>query len=190
MEKKDTHLENFKQAISSTIKSISEISDCKVSFGDQTRKKDNKNANLPEISKLEKFKDFSSIRAKADSEALRLKYSNINIFDMYQPKGNSAKKLYEIAEKIRYEKIGCDHFKGVRKNLSENQNDEGVKTNPIENVFYNYLKELIFEEKNEKKLDNKEKKIRKKLDQNFKKNLDILKESLKNQKNLIRLLPK
>ena len=66
--------------------------------------------------------------------------------------------------------------------LSENQNDEGVKTNPIENVFYNYLKELIFEEKNEKKLDNKEKKIRKKLDQNFKKNLDILKESLKNQK--------
>ena len=182
MEKKDTHLENFKQAISSTIKSISEISDCNVSFGDQTRKKDNKNANLPEISKLEKFKDFSSIRAKADSEALRLKYSNINIFDMYQPKGNSAKKLYEIAEKIRYEKIGCDHFKGVRKNLSENQNDEGVKTNLIENVFYNYLKELIFEEKNEKKLDNKEKKIRKKLDQNFKKNLDILKESLKNQK--------
>ena len=86
MEKKDTHLENFKQAISSTIKSISEISDCNVSFGDQTRKKDNKNANLPEISKLEKFKDFSSIRAKADSEALRLKYSNINIFDMYQPK--------------------------------------------------------------------------------------------------------
>ena len=95
MEKKDTHLENFKQAISSTIKSISEISDCNVSFGDQTRKKDNKNANLPVIRQLEKFKDFSSIRAKADSEALRLKYSNINIFEMYQPKGNSAKKLYE-----------------------------------------------------------------------------------------------
>ena len=39
-----------------------------------------------------------------------------------------------------------------------NQNDEGLKPNPIENVFYNYLKELM---KKKEKLDNKEKKIRK-----------------------------
>ena len=33
MEKKDIRLENFKQALNSTIKSISETSDCKLSFG-------------------------------------------------------------------------------------------------------------------------------------------------------------
>ena len=29
-------------------------------------------------------------------------------------------KLYKIAEKIRYEKIGSDKFKGIKKNLSNN----------------------------------------------------------------------
>ena len=180
MEKKDIHLENFKQALASTIKSISEISDCNISFGEQSKKTDNKSINLPEIKKLEKFKDFSTIRAKADSEALRLRYSNIDIFNLYKPKGNNARKLYEIAEKMRYEKIGCDHFSGIKKNLFENYNEKVSKINPTENVFCNYLRCFLFEVK-EKNLDNKTKKIRKNLDQNFKKNIEKLKENLKNQ---------
>ena len=40
MEKKNIHLENFKEAISSTIRSISEVEDCKVTFGDQTKNDD------------------------------------------------------------------------------------------------------------------------------------------------------
>ena len=28
-----------------------------------------------------------------------------------------SQKLYQIAEKIRYEKIGCEDFEGVKKNL-------------------------------------------------------------------------
>ena len=54
MEKKDTHLENFKQALISTIKSISEKNDCEVSFGKQASK-DYNNVNLPEIKQLEHF---------------------------------------------------------------------------------------------------------------------------------------
>ena len=113
--------------VSSTIKSISEIGDCNISFGEQIKKQDNKSANLPEIKKLEKFKDFLSIRAKADSEALRLKYSNIDIFNSHKPKGDNAVKLYEIAEKIRYEKIGCDQFCGIKKNLFEDNNQKKYK---------------------------------------------------------------
>ena len=101
MEKKDTHLENFKQALISTIKSISEKNDCEVSFGKQASK-DYNNVNLPEIKKLEHFQDFLTMRAKADSEALRLKYSNEDTFNTYKPKGKMAEELYEIAEKIRY----------------------------------------------------------------------------------------
>ena len=144
MEKKDTHLENFKPALASTIKSIPEISDCNISFGKQT-KKDNKNVNLPEIKKLEKFQDFLSVRAKADSEALRLKYSNIDVFNTYKPKGGKAKKLYEIAEKIRYEKIGCDQFKGIKKNLFQNYRGEKNEINLIEDVFDNYFRAFLFE---------------------------------------------
>ena len=190
MEKKDIHLENFKQALASTIKSISEISDCNINFGEQARKKDSKSANLPEIKKLEKFRDFSSIRAKADSEALRLRYSNIDVFNLHKPKGNNAKKLYEIAEKIRYEKIGCDHFKGIRKNLFENQNKQGSKINPTESVFDNYLRSFLFQLKETKNSDNKTKTIRKNLDQNFKKNLEILKENLRNQEKFNQIISK
>ena len=102
MEKKDIHLQNFKLALTSTVKSISEISDCNVSFGEQS-KKDNKNIYLPDIKALDNPQDYKVYRAKADSEALRLRYSNIDIFNSYKPKGENAKKLYEIAEKIRYE---------------------------------------------------------------------------------------
>ena len=122
MEKKDIHLENFKQALTSTIKSISETSDCKISFGEQSKNRDNKNVNLPEIKKLDKFNDFLSIRAVADSEALRLKYSDVDVFNLYKPKGDNAAKLYGIAEQIRYEKIGCDQFRGIKKNLFDNKN--------------------------------------------------------------------
>ena len=37
MEKKNIHLENFKEAITSTVRSISEIEDCKVTFGEQKK---------------------------------------------------------------------------------------------------------------------------------------------------------
>ena len=189
MEKKDIHLENFKQALTSTIKSISEISDCNISFGKQT-KKDNKNASLPEIKKLEKFQDFLSVRAKADSEALRLKYSNIDVFNTYKPKGGKAKKLYEIAEKIRYEKIGCDQFKGIKKNLFQNYEGKKNEINLIEDVFDNYFRTFLFEMKEIKSLDNKIKKFKKNLEKNFKNNLEKLKNNLKDQEKFNQIVSK
>ncbi len=190
MEKKDIHLENFKQALVSTIKSISEIGDCNISFGEQIKKRDNKSANLPAIKKLEKFKDFLSLRAKADSEALRLKYSNVDIFNSHKPKGDNAAKLYEIAEKIRYEKIGCDHFGGIKKNLFEDHYQKKNQAKLIEDIFNNYLRGFFFGTKETKLSDNKIKKIRKNLDQNFKKNLETLKKNLKNQEQFNQIVSK
>ena len=180
MEKKDLHLENFKQALASTIKSISEINDCNISFGEKL-KKDNKNVNLPEIKKLKKFKDFLSVRAIADSEALRLKYSDIKTFDLHKPSGDNALKLYKIAEKIRYEKIGCDKFLGIKKNLIDNYSNKIAESKLIEEVFDNYLRSFLFKIKEIKSSDSKIKKIRKNLDQYFSKNLDTLKKNLYNQ---------
>ena len=73
----------------------SSISDCKVNFGGKSIK-DNKSVKLPEIKKLENFSDFLTIRAEADSEALRLRFSDTDIFDKYKPKGQKASKLYQI----------------------------------------------------------------------------------------------
>ena len=197
MEKKDTHLENFKQALISTIKSISEKNDCEVSFGKQASKNYN-NVNLPEIKKLEHFQDFLTMRAKADSEALRLKYSNEDIFNTYKPKGKMAEELYEIAEKIRYEKIGSDTFKGIKENLTENykenkkntKNEENISENLSAKTFENYLRSLFFEVEKNKNYTKNIKESKKLWDKNFKKNMNILKMNLKNQEKFNQIISK
>ena len=197
MEKKDTHLENFKQALISTIKSISEKNDCEISFGKQASK-DYNNVNLPEIKKLEHFQDFLTMRAKADSEALRLKYSNEDIFNTYKPKGKMAEELYEIAEKIRYEKIGSDTFKGIKENLAENykenkkntKNEENISENLSAKTFEDYLRSLFFEVEKNKNYTKNIKESKKLWDKNFKKNMNILKMNLKNQEKFNQIISK
>ena len=197
MEKKDTHLENFKQALISTIKSISEKNDCEVSFGKQASKNYN-NVNLPEIKKLEHFQDFLTMRAKADSEALRLKYSNEDIFNTYKPKGKMAEELYEIAEKIRYEKIGSDTFKGIKENLAENykenkkntKNEENISENLSAKTFEDYLRNLFFEVEKNKNYTKNIKESKKLWDKNFKKNMNVLKMNLKNQEKFNQIISK
>ena len=48
MQKKETHLEVFKNALTSTVKSISEKKNCEITFGKPTSNVNNKNEiNLP-----------------------------------------------------------------------------------------------------------------------------------------------
>ena len=155
MKKEENFLEDFKRALISTIKSISQEKDCEINFGSSTKITD-KHINLPEIKKLESFDDITNIRAIADSEALRLKYSNKEILELNKPEGRIANKLYKIAEKIRYEKIGSDEFKGIEKNISNafntnkkkvnfNKNlPENKKDSLIEEKFDNYLRDHFF----------------------------------------------
>tara|TARA_B100000579_G_scaffold436104_1_gene461113 strand:- start:2039 stop:3850 length:1812 start_codon:yes stop_codon:yes gene_type:complete len=191
MKKEENFLEDFKRALTSTIKSISQQKDCEIKFG-SSDKVLSKNVILPEIKKMEDFEEVIRVRATADSEALRLKYSNEEVFDQYKPKGKTAEKLYKIAEKVRYEKIGSDEFKGIKKNINAAFNDYknkgGLKDNLnknkkeilIEEKFDSYIRSLFF------KIDSKKtpislKKVKKEWDKNFKKDLELLKSNLKNQ---------
>ena len=191
MKKEENFLEDFKRALTSTIKSISLQKDCEIKFG-SSDKVLSKNVILPEIKKMEDFEEVIRVRATADSEALRLKYSNEEVFDQYKPKGKTAEKLYKIAEKVRYEKIGSDEFKGIKKNINAAFNDyknkgglkDNLKKNKkeilIEEKFDSYIRSLFF------KIDSKKtpislKKVKKEWDKNFKKDLELLKSNLKNQ---------
>jgi len=185
MQKKEDHLEVFKSALISTIKSISKKKECEVTFGKENLpSNDGKVINLPELNKAENIKDFSLIRAKADSEALRLKYSNNDIFEEYKPKGDVSKKLYKIAEKIRYEKIGSEKFMGIKKNLfyeyKNKKNPESSK-NQLLDSFDKFLKSYFFDIK-----ENKKSKID--FAKNFKKNINFLRNNLKDQRKFNRLI--
>ena len=191
MKKEENFLEDFKRALISTIKSISRQKDCEIKFGNPDKITD-KNVSLPEIKGLESLGEIVNVRAMADSEALRLKYSNQEIFELHKPSGKVAEKLYKIAEKIRYEKIGSDEFKGVEKNISTAFNDYKKKANykgnlnrnkkesVIEEKFDTYLRSLFFKIDN-KKISSNLKKIKKEWDKSFKKDLGLLKTNLKNQ---------
>ena len=99
MQKKEEILENFKTAIKSTVKSISNKDDIEISFGGQEISNENNKLKLPEINEFQNKINFNLTRAQADSESLRLRYSNKNIFKSFEPTGSKAKKLYKIAEK-------------------------------------------------------------------------------------------
>ena len=71
--------ERFKSAVSSTVKAISENFDLEIKFGNSVSSKENA-LSLPEIVNLKKLQDFTNLRAFADSEALKIKYTNNKIY--------------------------------------------------------------------------------------------------------------
>ena len=116
--KEDNFKEQFKQALISTAKVISEDYKLDVKKIDKDLK--TKKINCFDITNLSNKGDFIRLRAETDSVALEKKFSNKEIFNKNLPNNLSCKSLYNIAEKIRYEVLGGKMLKGVEKNLSEN----------------------------------------------------------------------
>ena len=120
MNKKDNFKEKFKQALISTVKVISD---------DYRPKKDgnnvsSENINFFELGNLSSKHDFIRFRAEADSEALKKKFSDKEIYQNNLPSNSSYRSLYDISEKIRYELLGSRMLKGISKNLNENYNQK------------------------------------------------------------------
>ena len=116
--KEDNFKEQFKQALISTAKVISE--DYKLDEKKIDKNLKSKKIDFFDISNLSNKNDFIRLRAETDSGALKKKFSNKEIFNKNLPSNPSCKLLYNTAEKIRYEILGGKMLKGVGKNLSEN----------------------------------------------------------------------
>jgi len=120
--KEDNFKEQFKQALLSTAKVISE--DYKLDVKKIDRDLSSKKINFFDVTNLSNKNDFIRLRAETDSGALKKKFSNKEIFNKNLPNNPSYRSLYNIAEKIRYEVLGGRMLKGVQKNLSENYNQK------------------------------------------------------------------
>jgi len=118
--KEDNFKEQFKQALISTAKVISEDYRLDVKKIDKDLK--SRKIDFFDVTNLSNKNDFIRLRAETDSGALKKKFSNNELFNKNLPNNPSCKSLYNIAEKIRYEVLGGKMLKGVRKNLSENYN--------------------------------------------------------------------
>jgi len=115
MNKEDNLKEKFKQALISTIRVISD--DFKI---EKEKNLSSKNYNFFEFDNLSTREDYIKLRAETDSEALKRKFSEKNIYQKNIPHNSSCRLLYNISEKIRYEMLGTKMLKGISKNLKDN----------------------------------------------------------------------
>ncbi len=117
MNKEDNFKEKFKEALISTVKVISD--DYKLEKGERNNF-NSKNFSFIELDNLNSKEDYVKLRAETDSEALKRKFSNNNIYKKNLPSNTSCKLLYGISEKIRYEVLGTKMLNGISKNLKDN----------------------------------------------------------------------
>jgi len=120
--KEDNFKEQFKQALISTARVISE--DYKLDSKKIDENLKSKKIDFFDVTNLSNKNDLIRLRAETDSGALKKKFSNKDIFNKNSPDNPLCKSLYNIAEKIRYEVLGGKMLKGVKKNLNENYNQK------------------------------------------------------------------
>ena len=182
MENKKEKLEDFKAAISSTVRSLSNSHKIEVSFGNEKSSSKKNSIKLPEIQKMDNKVNFDEIRAMADSKSLNFRFSNEKILRKYEPDGNISKKLYSISEKIRCEKIGSSYFKGVKNNIEKFYQkrvsglDLKSSEDKIVESFENYLRIKFLDFKNENQVEKKLKSYKKDLNDQFKSKITELKD--------------
>ena len=117
--KNDNIVEKFKKALTSTAKVLSDDFNIKENL---KKNKNSKEFDSFNLENLNSKSDFVKARAESDSNALKKKFSNDDIYKKNQPLKTSYRTLYSIAEKIRYEALGAKMLKGIEKNLNENYN--------------------------------------------------------------------
>ncbi len=176
MQKKNQNLEDFKTALSSTVRSISNNQKLEVAFGSVDKVEDGNKVILQDIDI--NHINYLKSRAEADSISLKVKYCNNDILKSFEPKGDISRKLYSISERIRCEKLGSQKFKGIEKNLKDYYFEKVSKLDKsnIANAFECYLMVNFFN------LDNKI------LNKNFKNNQKLFDKKIKNKVNTLKSL--
>ena len=150
--KEDNFKEQFKQALISTAKVISE--DYKLDIKKIDKNLKSKDIDFFDVKNLSNKSDFIRLRAETDSEALKKKFSNKTILNKNLPNNPTCKSLYNIAEKIRYEVLGGKMLKGIEKNFKENYNQRIALTRkdqlkkkedvPVAEAFEFYMLKKFF----------------------------------------------
>ena len=191
MEKKREILEELiKQALTSTYKVISN------KLNEDSLEGKNFNAKNLDFSEIKDFKnksDYIKLRANTDSKALKLRFSDNDIFLKNHPKNPASKQIYELSEIFRCEMLGSKMLGGIKRNLENyyyqkinnkkfNELNSKEETN-IHDAFELYILENFFKlnlNKNSLKVLNY---WRKDFDKNFKNHLNYLEQNIENQNN-------
>ncbi len=183
-------IEKFKQALSSTAKVISD------DISQKNKINNNKSSNkfdFFQFDNLNSKNDFIKARAESDSSALKIRFSNKEVYKKNLPSNSSCRQLYSIAEKIRYESLGGRMLKGIEKNFVENYNQiinfkrkDQLKTKedvPVIEAFELYMLNKFHNIKLNSLTEKMLNFWKKDFDNSIRDHIDYLKENLESQEN-------
>jgi cobaltochelatase CobT len=118
----ETPSEQIKRVTEATLKAIGQSSEVEISYlSGSEAKVANSGAIVrlptpPESNITEN--DVTRLRGAADAVALRLRYHDRDVHRRLRPSGSDAARVFERAEQVRVESIGCKRMSGVEKNIT------------------------------------------------------------------------
>ncbi|MDG1438033.1 MAG: hypothetical protein P8P98_03585, partial [Emcibacteraceae bacterium] len=110
------NLEDFKRAVSSTVRALANDAEVEVSFGTAPSPKPGQ-LRLPMVYSDMGAQEIADLRGKGDSFSLRKRHHNKSIHHRYLPKGELATEVYNAIEDARVDAIGSTEMAGVAQNL-------------------------------------------------------------------------
>ena len=109
------------QALSVAVRSIAGESDVELSFGPgESGSFEGRTLRLPCSEKrFMKASEVAVLRGRADAAALKLAHHDAALHSRLEPRGEQARRLFELLEQTRVESIGASRMAGVAKNLND-----------------------------------------------------------------------
>ncbi len=115
---KDGHIENFRQALAFTMRTIGNEPELEVAFTADNPGMSGKKARIPLVAADFPANEVAIARGTSDAFAMRLANHDEALHARLLPKGQMAKAIFEIVEQTRVEAIGANAMPGMAKNLN------------------------------------------------------------------------
>ena len=100
-------IEEFKRALTQTMRSIAEESELTVTFGSETPSLNGLRARLPQPARDLDPADRQNVRGQSDSFALRLAHHDETVNAQMMPRESEARASFTAAEDARCEALGA-----------------------------------------------------------------------------------
>ena len=117
MMKPENPVEPFKRAVTAAVRAIARDSELSVNFGAEGTATGGGRNRLPTPSRELGGEEVAHVRGSGDALALWHRHHDNRLHALNQPKGATARAVFEAAEQARVESIGSKRMMGVSDNL-------------------------------------------------------------------------
>ena len=120
-------VEPFKKALGEATRAMANEPELNVAYSVDPPGVANDTLRLPQISRRMTKAEVMLARGEADAQALRLRFHSDSTHNRYNPRGETARTIYEAMENARCESLGARAMPGVADNLDAKLTDQATK---------------------------------------------------------------